>query len=124
MANTTLGLTLPIKLGNNGYFSTTSDILTQIKANLKNLLLTQKGERLMQPDFGCDIYKVIFQPMTDNGLGDVHASIEMAVTTWMPFLTINDVIIDRDEDNNKINVQISFSVATTQGMTDSIILVF
>jgi hypothetical protein len=124
MGNIPLGLTLPIRLGNTGYFATTSDVLTQIRTNLKNLLLTQKGERLMQPDFGCDIYKVIFQPMTDNGLGDVRASIELAVSTWMPFITVNDVVVLRDPEHDKINVQISFSVATTKGMTDSITLVF
>lgn len=123
MANN-LGLTLPLQLGPNGYFATTTDVLTQVKTNLTNLLLTMKGERPMQPEFGSDIHRVIFEPMTDDGLAEVRSSIETAASQWMPFVQINDVTVTREEDYNRINVLIAFSVVTNANLTDSITLVF
>ena len=46
------GITLPIQNGNTGFFSQAFTSLDQAKANLENLLLTAKGERIMQPEFG------------------------------------------------------------------------
>jgi phage baseplate assembly protein W len=123
MANP-LGVTLPIRLGANGYFEITSDVLTQIKSNLTNLLLTQKGERVMQPDFGSELHRVIFEPMTDDGLANVRAIIETATQQWMPFVQINDVQVVRDEDNYTITVIISFGLTTNAGLFDTITLVF
>lgn len=118
-----LGITLPVSLGANGYFENTTDVLTQVKSNLKNLLLTQRGERVFEPSFGCDLPVVIFEPMTDNGLADITAVIQSAVQSWMPYLNINTVSITRQEDNNIISVNISFTL-TSSNITDSIILDF
>lgn len=118
-----LGITLPVRRGANGYFENTTDILTQVKSNLKNLLLTQRGERMFEPTFGCDLPVVIFEPITDNGLADITAIIQTAVQTWMPFLNINTVSITRDEDNNQISVSVSFTL-TSSNITDSIVISF
>lgn len=118
-----LGLTYPLQLGNSGYFETTTDVLTQVKTNLKNLLLTQRGERMFQPNFGCDLALVIFELQTDDGLADVTAIIQTAVQNWMPFVRVNGVLVKRDEDNNKIAVSVSFTLLSNN-ITDSIVLVF
>lgn len=78
----------------------------------------------MQPEFGCDIYGVIFEPMTDDGLAEVRSSIETAVAQWMPFVKIQDVQVTREETYNRINVLVTFSLITNANMTDSIILEF
>lgn len=78
----------------------------------------------MQPEFGSDIHRVIFEPMTDDGLAEVRASIETAAAQWMPFVQIKDVQVTRDEEYNRITVLITFGLATNANLTDSISLVF
>lgn len=124
MADRVLGVTLPLRRGANGYFENTTEVVTQIKSNLTNLLLTQKGERVMQPDFGCDIHRVVFEAQTDDGLAEVQSTIETAVQAWMPFLRIEQVTVTRNEDYNEILVTIGFTLLTNNGITDSITLVF
>jgi phage baseplate assembly protein W len=124
MSDRALGITLPLRRGNNGYFENTTNILTQVRANLRNLLLTRKGERVMQPEYGCDIHRLIFEQATDDGLADTRASIENAVQTWMPFVGVDDVQVVRNEDLNTIYVQIQFTLLTNQNLTDSVILEF
>ena len=118
-----LGITYPLQLGNNGYFENTTDVITQIKTNLRNLLMTQRGERMFQPNFGCDLPLVIFEPQTDDGLADITAIIQTAVQNWMPFVRVNGVLVKRSEDTNAIAVSISFTLLSNN-ITDSIVLVF
>ncbi len=121
---TPLGITLPIQRGQNGYFTMTTDLRTQLKSNIINLLLTKKGERLMNPSFGSDLYSVIFEPQTDDGLANVNGAITDAIKTWMPFLSIDNINIQRDPDNNKIFVQLTFHLTTATNVTDVVTLVF
>ena len=58
--DTFIGLAFPLGFANDGIFRKTKTTLEQARHNLKNLLLTMKGERLGHPEFGCDIHKLIF----------------------------------------------------------------
>ena len=122
MAN--LGITLPIERGNSGNFAQGRDVLSQVRSNLTNLILTRKGERPMQPDFGSDIYAVIFEPITDNILSEIRGAVDSAVKIWMPYVSVETVAVDRDEDRNKISATITFSINTSVTITDSVTLIF
>lgn len=56
-----IGISLPIRSGQNGFFKSSSTLLEQTKTNLKNLLLTVKGERVAQPEFGSNIFNLYIQ---------------------------------------------------------------
>jgi hypothetical protein len=62
--NTALGITLPFN-GPFGLFTSTYTTQQQALSNLKNLLLTAKGERVNQPKFGTDLIRLLFEPNTD-----------------------------------------------------------
>lgn len=117
-----LGLTFPVKLGNRGYFETTTDVKTQIKTNLRSLLMTRRGERLGNPSFGCDLHSYVFNPLTDETISNIRGTIETAIQTWLPFITIKDMKIDKDEDKNTIFISIVFEFILGTIITDSILL--
>ena len=56
------GLTFPLryKAGSTGFFPRAKNVIEQASSNIKNLLLTRKGERVGQPNFGSDLFNVIF----------------------------------------------------------------
>lgn len=122
--NIPLGLTLPLSRGNNGYFQQGFDLLTQIKSNLTNLILTRKGTRPLNPTFGSEIHRVIFQPISNNNTIEIRAAVEQATKIWMPFITINNVNVIRNNTENSIYAKITFTINTIVGITDSITLVF
>ena len=94
-----IGLSLPMDhTDGSGFFPGTSTTLTQTSSNIRNLLLTNKGERVGQPDFGCGLLQILFEPMSDDLLESVRATIEEAIAFWLPHVTIN-----------KIEVQASFT---------------
>ena len=60
-----IGITLPFGK-NKGLFSLSYTTEEQSISNLKNLLLTRKGERLFQPEFGSDVYSLMFEQMDED----------------------------------------------------------
>jgi hypothetical protein len=62
------GLTFPLryKAGSTGFFPRAKNVIEQASSNIKNLLLTRKGERVGQPNFGSDLFNVIFEQITED----------------------------------------------------------
>ena len=117
-----LGIGINQTSDSNGIFSTNFTTLAQAKNNLINLILTKKGERLMQPDFGCDVWKVLFEPI-DNIEVSIENSIINAVSIWLPYLNINEIIFDYDDndiDTNRVALDIKFSLVSNPALSESI----
>lgn len=117
-----LGIGINQSSNSNGIFSTNYTTLTQAKNNLINLILTKKGERLMQPDFGCDVWRVLFEPI-DNIEVSIENSIIDAVSKWLPYLNINEIIFDYDEndiDTNRVSLDIKFSLISNPSLSEAI----
>jgi phage baseplate assembly protein W len=115
-----IGLVFPLTRGKDGYFKSSSTLLEQTKSNMKNLLLTVKGERPFQPDLGCDIFNILFEPATEDLSSDIDGSIREAVGKWLPHVSLKGVIVDID--NNTVNITVTFSIVTDPNATESISL--
>lgn len=116
-----IGVTLPLQRGNTGYFAQSSSTLEQIKSNYRNLILTKKGERLMQPEFGCDIHSMLFENITEDMLETVRFAIISATERWMPFLEVRELdVVSLKEEPNKIDITVSYRFRNNPNVTDSI----
>jgi phage baseplate assembly protein W len=119
-----LGIGINSTSNSNGIFAVNYTTLTQAKDNLKNLILTRKGERLMQPEFGCDVWRVLFEQMDGNVIEtSIETSILDAVSIWLPYLNIDTIVFDYDEndiDNNTIALDIKFSLVSNKNLSESI----
>ena len=107
------GLKFPLEYNNQqgGFFPTSRTIKEQASSNLKNLILTNRGERVGQPEFGTNITSILFEPITPD-IGDrIEASISEAISKWLPYITIVNVFTSTPETNpNMILIQIEFSI--------------
>ncbi len=124
MTDKALGITLPIKRGKTGYFEQAFDVITQVRSNVINLILTRKGERVFQPAFGSDIHNLIFTQMDEAYENAVKSSIQSAVSKWMPFLNIIEQNVIRDDDRNSTLVQVTFSLRSNADITETITVEF
>ena len=106
-----IGLKLPLEYGNQGFFGRTQKAIEQTKYNIKNLLLTKKGERLGNPTFGSDLEKVIFEQEGDDLENRVEETIRSSISEWLPFVGIESIETNFSaRDRNTINVSIHFSL--------------
>ena len=120
--NTHVGLSFPLGFSGNVLFNRTKTIEEQARHNLKNLLLTNLGERPHQPEFGSRLLEVVFEFKDDALIEEV---INEAVDRWIPYININTITTTVDGTNpNRLNVSVDFSVSTTPDATDQIVLDF
>ena len=63
-------------LNGNAVFKPTYQTRDQIQANLINYLLTNKGERVFNPNFGADLRSLVFKNPTNATLTDLQFQIE------------------------------------------------
>jgi len=108
----------------NGIFPVNFTTINQAKDNIVNLIMTKKGERLMQPEFGCDIWNLIFQPIVDEDIQlQVENAIIDAVNNWLPYITITSIVVyteDELKDTNTFNVSLGFALSSNTNITDSV----
>jgi len=119
-----LGIGINKSSDRGGIFAVNYTTLTQAKDNLKNLILTRKGERIMNPTFGCDIYNVLFEQLDGQLIENkIESTILDAVSNWLPYLNIDEIIFDYDNndiDNNRINLEVKFSLVSNSNLGESV----
>jgi phage baseplate assembly protein W len=104
--NIAIGVALPFNAP--GVFRSTYTTKDQIKSNLINLLLTSVGERVMNPTFGCELKKFIFEGITDSNLDSLRISLINSISIFIPEITVTDITFDPDEDSNILNLTVEY----------------
>jgi len=106
--NTVIGIGFPLNVGG---WSKNYNTAGQVKDNLRNLILTMKGERPMQPEFGCDLYQLLFEQLYDDELAvAARAAIKNAMERWIPFVTLGNVNVTSTPEKNQVLIQVTYSV--------------
>ena len=111
-----IGITLPIQIGNTA-FNQSFITADQIKSNIKNLLLTKRFERLMQPEFGSGIQELLFNMNDELFADNLENTIVDTLSKWLPFVNVETINIQQPndyKDNNKVEVSVSFRISDTQ----------
>jgi uncharacterized protein len=92
----------------------------QAISNLVNLLLTRKGERLMQPDFGSRIPEFLFELNSARNREDLRLSVIEDIEFWLPYILLDSVEVSSRVDiafpnsDSEQNVQISISFRVSE----------
>jgi hypothetical protein len=96
-----------------GSVEMTSDEL-DIQCSLQILLTTRPGERVMQPDYGCDLDEMLFEPMTTTFMTHISEMIKTAILYYEPRIQLNNVQIDDNQEaEGIILIIIDYTVSTT-----------
>ena len=77
-----------------------------ISSDLRNLLLTQKGERLMNPDFGTQISKLVFELDSSVLEAQVQQEVNQAIAKFEPRVSVISITTERPSNQRQINVAI------------------
>jgi len=109
---------LPLQLdGSNGY-ENNQTIIAVIEQNLKMILLTSPGERIMDPNFGVGMKRFLFEQNNASTYSVIRARIKRQVKQYMGFLEIHEVLFSTEENNDNISanellVTLRFSINNT-----------
>jgi phage baseplate assembly protein W len=115
-----VGIDLPLVSDTQGVFKLNYTTLDQALANAKNLLLTNKGERVMQPEFGCNLQRILFENLTEELTLDVETLIRAEFEYWLPYIFINELQVTPYEDNNRMQINLTISLEGNKFDTRSV----
>ncbi len=85
-----------------------------IRESIKIILGTAKGERIMRPDFGCNIDELAFSPNNTQTATMIEFHIKEALMKWEQRIEVLDVNAYPDQaETNRVNVDIVYMIKTT-----------
>jgi len=121
--NIAIGVSLPFN-GPSGPFNSTYSTQDQIKSNLLNLLLTNKGERVFNPEFGADLGVALFEGINENIVGTITDLINTNVAIFVPEVQVTNVAVDiNTPDSNTVSVTVEYKIRIS-GREDQITVQF
>jgi phage baseplate assembly protein W len=85
-----------------------------IRQSIRNLLLTDTGERPFQPRLGGNIKAMLFSNMTPQTVISVREQIRETILEHEPRANLIDVVVNPDFGNNAVNVTVVFNVINRQ----------
>ena len=115
--NVFIGLDFPFRVGavGEGWGASTQTTLASVRNDLKNLVSTEAGERLMQPNLGVKLRRFLFEPFSESLADEIKVVITDTVNFWLPFVEIKSINV-RMSDNqgadfiNLMEISIVFSL--------------
>ena len=114
------GWSFPVETDNRGDVAVSSAD-EDIRESIRIILGTAKGERLMRPEFGCDIHKHLFSAATPSTLNLIESSVREALVQWEPRIDIESVEAQTDdEEPNKVLIEIAYHVRTTNSLSNMV----
>jgi len=100
---------------NTGQISRKTNV-DAVKMSLRNLVLTNKYERLRNPEFGGNVRRWLFEPSTDlvGITAEIERHIKEIVTNNEPRVRLLEVKATGDNEQNMVNVFIKFSIVASE----------
>ncbi len=84
-----------------------------IRASLAILLSTRVGERVMQPKYGCNLDRLLFEPL-DSGLrAYMKDLIRTAILYFEPRIILDDVTLELEQNEGRVDIELDYTVAAT-----------
>jgi len=84
-----------------------------IRSSLRILLSTTIGERRLQPRYGCNLHKLVFEPTDTTLTTYIKDLIQTAILYFEPRIILNDVTLQPAPLEGRIDISVTYTVATT-----------
>lgn len=116
-----VGIDIPIS--GQAVFNQTFETKEAIKANLINYFLTNKGERFLNPDFGSNIRRLLFENITEESLSEIEAVVADDLEKFFPRVKPTLIQLASNPDTNTIVFFLRYAISDTN-IEDELIINF
>ena len=108
-----IGILLPLedsKKAGSSLFEMSYDLESQVKVNLKNLIITRKGEVVCKPDFGTSIIDLYNRTDLDDMDDVIMSEISDAVSKYMPYVSLINFFSKKIESTSENKAHMLFQI--------------
>jgi len=118
---------LPLQHSDEDGQALTKTAREAIRQNMKMIVLTTPGERVMDPAFGVGLRRFLFRPLTSQTFEAIATAIRYQITKYMPYIKFRGIDIQTaDQDislgNNGIRISIGYAIPAI-GQSDELVIV-
>jgi len=85
-----------------------------VNRSIRNLLRTNRGERLYQPDIVSDLQQLLFEPMIDSTGDLIRKFVQNTITNYEPRAKVLNVEVKAYEESNAYSVTIYYMLINRQ----------
>jgi uncharacterized protein len=106
------GFTFPLQTNQRGGISV-SRYEEKIRESILTILGTQYNERVMRPDFGCNLKSLVFAPNNTATANLARHYVEEGLTKWEPRITLDEVIVENDNLERRLIINVLYRIKST-----------
>ena len=85
----------------------------KIRESILIILGTQYNERVMRPDFGCNLKSLVFAPNNAATSNLAQHYVEEGLTKWEPRIALDEVIVENDNSEERLIIQVYYRTKST-----------
>lgn len=97
----------------DGPYVVTKRFNENAKQNVKMIILTEKGEKLSDNDFGCGLRRFLFEPSTMSLDFEIETEIRSQMAFYAPYIGIDNISVLANEEIQTLEVVIGYTILTT-----------
>jgi hypothetical protein len=107
------GLEFPIRVNQEGGLAIARHE-QKVRQSVWTILSTARGERVMRPDFGCDIHSFVFATRSATNLTLIKSAVREALLRWEPRIEVEEVDVAPDPDRDAcLRIRVNYRVRLT-----------
>lgn len=115
-------------VGSDGLWEMTKDVKSTIRQNIKNLILTNWGERFSSYTYGANLAELSLEYYGNSFDEEVAVRIKTATTNWMPFVALEDLqvfpIVKSEGEVSRVRIKVFYSVPSANIGRDGVEVTF
>ena len=103
----------PFRTNDTKGFENYSSNKEVIKFHIKNLFLTNPGERISVPDYGIGVRRYLFENITQGLLNNLKDVILDQIARYMPYIRVEESAVNDFPEENKISISLRYTILET-----------
>ena len=84
-----------------------------IKQSVRNLLLTSPGEKLFNPNWGCNLRGFLFDPISDISAIEIKETVELSLKNYEPRIEVIDILVVPMLDKDGYDIVLYYKLRET-----------
>jgi len=97
----------------DGPYVVTKKYNENAKQNFKMIILTEKGEKISDNNFGCGLKRFLFEPSTMELSSEIESEIRGQVAFYAPYIDIDELSVISNDESQTLQVLIGYTISTT-----------
>jgi phage baseplate assembly protein W len=106
------GLSFPVQLGVAGVSQSAG--VRKVEESMRVILGTRYGDRVMRPQFGCNLGSLAFAPNNGSTANLARYYVAEGLARWEPRVDVVDVAVQNDNAGGRLLIDITYRLRATQ----------